>query len=1142
MSKRWLIVAAGVFLLSLTASSQRTYKASSVLSSGNWYKLAIKSAGVYRMDIPFLNNLGISTGGLASNSIRLFGNGGQMLAEANAGPWTDDLQENAIMVVDGGDGILNGSDYILFYAAGPDHWVKDSFNLRFVHKKNLYSDRSFYFLSVGGTGKRVSTSAVITSPNTTVTSFSERYFHELDTVNFLASGREWYGEEFANIPGKTTSRDFAIGLLNLTNNSPVTVISQCIARSVGGASRFDLRLNNQLLGQSFINGVNGGIYDLFAQQSTATYTTTTTTQSNLLVSYNFIPGSFNAQGWLNWFELFCRRNLSLDGIDQLLFRDWSSVGPANIASFVVSNATATTQVWDITDPLTPVQMPGTLSGSDFRFVHTASRLREYVAFNNTNFRAPAAIGRVNMQDLHNASATDYLIISYPAFLQQAQRLAQFHQQQNSLRTVVVTTDQVFNEFASGSPDPVAIRDFVKMYYDKFGTSAADKPKYLLLFGDASYDPKDRLNNNTNLVPAWENSFSLDPLSTYASDDFYGFLDDNEDINSGLVINYLDIGIGRVPAKNTDEAKNFVDKVIAYYAKPAFGPWRNNLTFIADDEDANLHVQDAEIFTNTVTTVLPFFNQQKIYLDAFRQESGSGGSSYPQANIAINNQVYNGTLIWNYNGHGGARRLAEETVLDQEIVNNWNNADKLPLFITATCDFAPYDNPAINSIGENILVRPKTGAIALMTTTRVVFAFSNRIMNNNYLQLALQADANGKYKTLGDAVKEAKNFTYQTSGDVTNNRKFTLLGDPAVTLAFPQLKVRATKVNGIPVTQADTLSSTEKITIEGEVTDLQGNVLTGFNGAVYPVVFDKPQTINTLANDPTSQVTPFVVQNNSLFKGKATVQNGLFSFSFKVPKDINFQYGSGKLSLYAENGVTDAGGAFTNFIVGGVGNNSSNDAEGPEIKPYLNDEKFVNGGITNENPVLIVKLADSSGINTTGMGIGHDIVATLDNENNRYFILNDFYQSDPDSYQQGTARFQLPALEPGTHSLKIKAWDVLNNSNEAILEFTVANDEELKLNHVLNYPNPFTSHTSFWFEHNKPGQPLQVYLQIMTVTGRVIKTIRKTIITDGNRSDEIQWDGRDEFGDKPGRGVYIYKLRVTAPDKKKKEVIEKLVIL
>ncbi|MGH2566467.1 MAG: C25 family cysteine peptidase, partial [Ginsengibacter sp.] len=343
-----------------------------------------------------------------------------------------------------------------------------------------------------------------------------------------------------------------------------------------------------------------------------------------------------------------------------------------------------------------------------------------------------------------------------------------------------TTDQVYNEFSSGSPDPSAIRDFVKMYFDKYGNNAADKPKYLLLFGDASYDYKDRLKNNTNFVPAYENDISLDPLGTYTSDDFYGFLNDNEDINSGIVSNDLDIGIGRVPAKNTEDAKNFVDKVFAYTSPQGFGPWRNNMLFIADDEDFNLHLQDAESVTGTVAATAPVFDLQKIYLDAFQQESGAGGSSYPQANAAINNQVYNGTLIWNYNGHGGAQRLAEETILDQSIINSWNNPTKLPLFITATCDFAPYDNPTVNSIGENILVRPKTGGIALMTTTRVVYAYSNRIMNNNYLQIALQPDANGNYKTLGDAVKEAKNFTYQTSGDIANNRKFTLLGDPALT--------------------------------------------------------------------------------------------------------------------------------------------------------------------------------------------------------------------------------------------------------------------------------------------------------------------------------------------------------------------------
>ncbi|MGH2553313.1 MAG: type IX secretion system sortase PorU, partial [Chitinophagaceae bacterium] len=631
-------------------------------------------------------------------------------------------------------------------------------------------------------------------------------------------------------------------------------------------------------------------------------------------------------------------------------------------------------------------------------------------------------------------------------------------------------------------------------------------------------------------------------SSYASDDFFGFLDDNEDINSGAIVNLLDLGIGRVPAKNSDEAKNFVDKVATYISAQAFGPWRNNLTFIADDEDNNLHLFDAEILTATAGTTAPVFNLQKIYLDAYRQENGPGGSQYPQVNLAINNQVFNGTLIWNYNGHGGSARLAEETVLDQEIVNSWSNANRLPLFITATCDFAPYDNPGVNSIGENILLRPKSGAIALMTTTRVVFAFSNRIMNNNYLQFALQPDVNGKYRTLGDAVKEAKNYTYQTSGDVSNNRKFTLLGDPALTLSFPELKIKATKINGIPSTLIDTLRSTEKVTIDGEVTDGLGNILTNFNGNVYPVVFDKLQSVNTLANDPGSQVTTFQSQTNILFKGKASVVNGNFSFSFKVPKDINYQYGNGKLSLYAENGIKDANGFFTNFIVGGTGNSTGNDNEGPQIKLFLNDELFVNGGITNQTPVLIAKFSDSSGINTASTGIGHDIVATVDNDNRIFYILNDFYQGDLNSYQQGVVRFQLPELSPGPHSLKLKAWDVLNNSSEAILEFVVANDESPELKHVLNYPNPFTTKTHFWFEHNKPGQLLDVNIQIMTISGRLIKTIHQKILTEGNRSAEIEWNGRDEFGDKLGRGVYLYKLRITTSDKKKKEIIEKLVIL
>ena len=1124
----------------LSVQSQRFYKANSALATGNWYQIAVKGAGIYKLDIPFLSTLGINASNLSSGSIRLFGNGGSMLSETNNIPRPDDLQENAILVVDGGDGVLNGTDYILFFSNGADEWGKDSANKRFIHKKNLYSDKAYYYLTVGGNGKRIGDSPGAFIPNVMVNSFDDRSFHELDSINFLASGKEWYGEEFSNTPGHTLTRNFPVNIANVQTSSAVTVVTDCLARSVGVASRFDVSVNNQPLQQITISPVGGGQYDPVAQETKA-QASTNILQGDLSINYNYVPGSFNSQGWLNWFEIFARRSLSMNGVSQLLFRDWASVGNS-IAEFDIADASQGAQVWDVTDPFAPVKMSVSLQGTDLKFVNNCTRLREYVAYNSSNFLQPTAMGKIPNQDLHGLPPADFIIVTTQALLSQGQRLADFHRAKNNLQYAIVTTDQVYNEFSSGIPDPSAIRDFVKMFYDRSASSPSNRPKYLLLFGDASFDYRDRVNNNTNLVPAYENGNSLDPLGSYTSDDFFGFLDDNEDINSTIIINQLDIGIGRIPAKNADEAKNYIDKVEAYYSKESLGPWRNNQLFIADDEDFNLHLQDAEVLTTTSRTAAPVFNITKTYLDAFRQESGAGGSRYPQANQIINNQVYNGTLIWNYSGHGGSNRLAEEVILAQDIVNSWSNADKLPLFITATCDFAPYDNPAINSLGENLLLRAKTGGIALMTTTRVVFSFSNRIINNNYLQFALQRDTSGLYKSLGESIRAAKNYTYQTSTDIANNRKFTLLGDPALTIAYPSLKVRATKLNGTPVSQADTIRATDKVVLEGEVTGFADNLLSDFNGTVYPVVFDKVQTVNTLANDPTSQAVSFQAQSSVLYKGKASVVNGKFSFSFKVPKDINYQFGNGKLSFYAENGIQNANGYFTNFIIGGIGSNAESDKEGPVIRAYLNDEKFVSGSITNENPVLIIKLSDSSGINTAGAGIGHDIVATLDNDNRQYFILNDFYEADLNSYQQGTIHFQLPALTAGIHALKIKAWDVLDNSSEYILEFNVEKDEELVLNHVLNYPNPFTTKTQFWFEHNKPNQNLQVKVQVFTLTGKVVKTIKQTINDAGNRSCEVEWDGRDEFGDKLGRGVYLYRLTVVSIDGKKKEKLEKLVIL
>jgi hypothetical protein len=1129
-----------LMVLGLNIHAQRVYKSSSVLASGNWFKIAVKESGVYKIDIPFLNSLGVGTQNLSSSAIRIYGNGGYMLLEANSDLPKDDLEENALMVVDGGDGIFSGTDYLLFYANGPNQWSKDSLNKRFTHKQNIYSDKSFYFLTIGGTGKRIASVTNNFLPNTTITSFNERNFHELDTINFLASGKEWYGEELSSLPGRALSRSFDFTVPNFTFNTEATLLTNCIARSVGASSRVDVKINNQPLQQINILATGSGQYDLFAQESTS-LATTTISQNNISINYSFVPASFNAQAWINWFEFYARRNLSMNGINQLSFRDWLSVADNNVGEFLVSNTSSTVQVWDITNPLAPVNMQGSFNNSVFRFINNCNRLREYICFNGNEFLKPEAAGKINNQDLHNTSPADYLIITYPTLLAQANRLAQFHQQKNSLRVKIITTEQAYNEFSSGSPDPTAVKDFIKMYHDKYRSQPADKLKYVLLFGDASYDYKNRLTNNTNFVPSYQSISSLDPLASYTSDDFFGFLDDNEDINSGAVTNILDIGIGRVPAKNDTEAKNFVDKVFAYHDKKSLGPWRNSITLIADDEDQNLHLQDTETFSATVSNADSIINLNKIYLDAYEQQSGSGGSKYPQANDAINNAVYNGTLIWNYSGHGGFRRLAEEVILDQEIINNWNNSNRLPLFITATCDFAPFDNPDINSIGENLLLRQNNGAIALMTTTRLVFSFSNRLLNNNYLSTALLPDALNKFKTLGEAVMAAKNVTYQTSGDVINNRKFTLLGDPAMKIALPEQKIRVTKINNLPVSQTDTLSATENVTLEGELTDAQGNLLSSFNGRVYTTVFDKPLQTTTLANDPSSVATNFIKQNTVLFKGKNTVSAGKFSFSFKLPKDINFQYGNGKVSLYAEDSIKDAAGFFTKFIIGGDAGIASNEKTGPEIKAFLNDEKFVNGSITNQNPMLIVKLKDSSGINTTGTAIGHDITAVLDENNSTIFILNDFFETDLDNYGKGVARFQLPVLEPGKHILRIKAWDNLNNSAEYILEFIVVKSEEFLITRVLNYPNPFTTKTQFWFEHNRPGQDLRVKINIFTVSGKIIKGLSSTINTAGTRSCEVEWDGLDEYGAKIGRGVYLYKLTVISPENIKKHTIGKLVI-
>lgn len=1123
----------------------RVYANESVLSSGNFYKIAVSAQGIYKIDYNYLiNTFGIDPSAINPANIRVFGNGGEMIAEDNAIPRADDLIENAIKVVDGNDGQFNPGDYFLFYANGPHAIVKDSLKKSFYHLSNIYSDLSFYFICFDkGVGKRIANGNNPSSANVNVVSYNDVMFTEKDSSNLGKFGKSWWGDEFSEQPGRYLNRSYNFDIPAIDLSTPIAIRTKFGAVSYSSSTSFNVYANGQYLHASSLPLVGSTYADSVIE--TADLTTPFTMNSTALqVELRFNKSGNSSAGYLDFIEVNARRFLQFNGY--LNFADWNSVAPGNVANFQISNATSSMFVWDITNPLEPVQMNTQLVGTTANFIMDASVLRRYVANDGSLVMIPSYIEKTPNQNLHQYIAKDYFIISHPLLKPEAERLAAHHMAKRGLRTSIITPQEIYNEFASGAQDVSAIRDFLKMVYDK--ASLADIPKYVLFMGDASYDYKNRIKNNTNLVPTFQTNESNDKIYGYCTDDFFGFLDDNENINNfnGVHVNTLDIGIGRIPVSSLAKASDVVTKIIHYDSPASFGPWKNNMTFNADDGDGGGHLVDGEVMSQFVNDSLPNYNNYKIYVDGYNEESTPAGPRTPEANKAVNNQLFNGTFLMNYNGHGGPVGWCEERIFSMTDINQLTNYNKLPLFITATCDFAPFDDPAIVSAGEVLLNKPDGGAIALMTTTRLVYQDQNRTMNLNYMASGFRPMSNGQFPALGDAYRLSKNLRYVTYIDpfsASNFRKFALLGDPALPLAFPTYAIKTDSVNGVSISIAlDTLKALGKYTISGHVADKQGNLLSNFNGIVYPVIFDKPKKLSTLQNGNDNPKKEYFVQNNILFKGKASVQNGKFSFTFVVPKDINYQIDKGKISYYADNTIEDASGHDKTIYIGGSNPNAIADNAGPIIKSYLNDEKFVNGGITTTNSTLLLKLSDDNGINYTGNSVGHDITASLDGNPQNTYILNNFFESSLDNYKEGSIRFPLNNLTEGPHTLFIKAWDISNNSSEAKLDFVVVSNDKGQLNHVYNYPNPFTTKTKFMFEHNMPGQNLSVLIHIYSATGKTVKTIRSVINTEGTRSDEIEWDGLDEFGDKIGKGVYVYKLSVKSANGFSDSKYQKLILL
>jgi len=1114
----------------------------SVLATGTWYKFSVDKTGVFKIDLNLLNQIGINTSGLDPRKIKIYGNGGVMLPQLNSDFRYVDLQENRIYVEGEDDGVFDSDDYILFYAKGPDDWITDS-ESEIEHRKNIYSEKAYYFISVDNNsdnGKRILTAGTVyPSAVEQITTYKDYLFFEEEKNNLRRIGQQWFGDKF----GLTNVRSYNFDFENIDTTKPLTVKVRGLSVS-STSSSMNVEVNQETLFTMDYIVPSNSSKALYKDKLVSSDVQLTSPSVNVEITYDQ-NGNPSAEGYLDYIEIIGDKILFANG-SQFSFRNFKSqtTSGGSVLGYTVSNVSNIDMIWEVTDHLNPSSLTDlNTEDQDFTFKAYSGELKEYVVLNDSDYYVPEVLSNnpIENQNLHDFSNIEYLIVTSKDLLEQAQRLAGHHITQG-MSVAVVDIEEIYNEFGSGSADITAIRDFVKFLYDN-ASSEENKIKYLCLFGDATYDYKNITPGNKNIVPVYLAYESFDMAASYVTDDYYGMMDSNEGLMT--VSDKQDVATGRVVASNEDEAKNVVDKILGYYDKNSLGSWRNELTVMSDDLDDGEQILETtmELIADLIKENKPQYNIKKLYADAFKQEESSVGERYPDVNAALSNAVESGTLLINYFGHGGEKVLAAERLLEIPEIQSWNNFNKLPLFITITCDFTRFDDKSNNPIsaGEEMILSKNGGAVNLISTAREIYINYGSSFNKSLIKKILDFD-NNDY-----SIAQALMHTKNENPSASLNQHFFMFsfGDPAMKLGFPKPNINLTKINDKDITQErDTLKALSKIKLEGTITDVNNNLLSDFNGTLTVSIFDKEIEKSTLDNDNKNFVMHFDVQDSKVFKGKTEVENGTFEIEFIVPKDIKLAYGKAKISLYAENQAISKAGFDLETVIGGVNEvtDTDTDTEGPVISLFMNDESFQDGGITNVSPNLIAKFSDSSGVNTSLAGIGHTIKAVLDGDESNPIQLNEFYETDLGSYTSGSLTNTLRNLEPGEHSVTVTAWDTYNNSSRKTLNFTVVDDSSFVLENVLNYPNPFINYTEFWFNHNKPNEDLDITISIFTVSGQLVKSIHQSVSATGSSlSRSLSWDGRDDFGQKVGKGVYVYQLVVKSLDFTA-EKFEKLVLL
>lgn len=1129
------------------------YNANSVLSQGDWYKIKIEhGTGVYKLTYDDLKKIGLNN----PADVKIYGYGGWILDEDFRNKYVDDLPEVSIWMSNDRESFGKG-DYILFYARGDIKWEYDAAKTEFVQTQNPYSFDSYYFVTESSVSpKLMETQSGLEQGSTVVNTFNDYVLHEQEKVNIGKTGREFYGENLLT----DSKKQITFSTQGATSN-PAKIRYEFVSKALLSSAVLKLSLNGNLIDE-------GASPTTSTSESSSTYAKV---KNNVIETQ-----SLKDETKINW-ELTTQDNkvsntylnyIRINYVRQLkpygAFTLFRNVTQSDNLTYQISDASSSVLVMDVTDNTDVSLVETRMSGSTMNFSASNSTIREYalVDISKTDFPKPTIIsGKVANQNLHALSNIEMIIIAPEIFVENAQELADLHKAESGLVSYVVTAERIYNEFSSGKPDVTAYRRFLKMFYDR-ASGEDQKLRYVLLFGCGTFDNRFVTNywaendKKKATLLTYQSKESLLELQSFVSDDYIGFLNDNvntDKFDSAI----LEVGIGRLPVQTSQEAQDAVAKIKEYMMNQNKGLWLNNIAFVADDfvgssssnySTEKQHIEDAENFSKYIEENYPDFIINKIYEDAFERVTETNGYRYPTATQALLDRINNGVLALNFIGHGSTSTWTHEYLLQYSNINALAN-DKLGLWITATCDFSRYDSNE-KSAGELALLKRKGGAIALFSTVRTVYISHNTEMNR-YITKHLLTKENGKPLRLGDILRNAK-----SEPDLSSNiskLRFTLLGDPALRLAYPDetYKIEVSEINGVDVSeQTVNIRSLDDAVIVGHVVDAAGNIVTDYTGILESVIFDSEQELKTLGNGVgVDKAKEYKTYPNTLFAGRVEVKNGEFQIRFTVPKDILSVNGKGKMNFYSydETGEREAQGSFYNYTVGGTNPNVPEEENPPVIERLILGDVDVDlnnpGKIyVGTMPKFYVQISDDSGINLSS-ATGHNISLVIDDGVNvTEYNLSSYFVSEDGSSKRGTITYTIPELDAGNYTLEFEVWDVFNNSTSVSLDFTVTNDTDASNYTFEIWGNPAKDMTKFVFKTKvASSNNVDIRMSVYSLSGQLVWLREEKSVASTLNGYEYDWDLSGNGGGRLSPGVYICSGQVVIDGKAHPVQAKKIII-